>query len=173
MLNSRVSEDFMKIVKIIVDLIDMPIPNWKRAKTVWILIINKLKHNGSFQFNCWSTSYDMFFKHFEQHQAIQFKCENCNQFVRKTQVSLNLVKNDKNECYINLPEFKECSQCEIYVKGKFISKPICLFADICEYSYNKIKFEDIPLQVTIDGAMYHFLCVTFFVNRNHFKSIFV
>ena len=115
----------MKIVKIIVDLIDMPIPNWNRAKTVWILIIYKLKHNGSFQFNCWSTSYDMFFKHFEQHQAIQFKCENCTQFVRKIQVSLNLVKNDKNEYYINLLEFKECSQCEIYVNGKFISKPIC------------------------------------------------
>ena len=31
---------------------------------------------------------------------------------------------------------------------------------------------DIHLQVTIDGNEYHFLFVTIFVKRNHFKSIF-
>ena len=40
--NARESEEFIKIVKKIIDLIDMEIPNWNRAKTLWILIINKL-----------------------------------------------------------------------------------------------------------------------------------
>jgi hypothetical protein len=36
----------------------------------------------------------------------------------------------------------------------------------------KINIDDIPLQLTIDGTGYHFLCVTVFVNENHFKAIF-
>ena len=160
MKNSNASEEFLKIVKKIIDLIDMETPNWNRAKTIWILIINKLKHNSSFEFNCWGSGVEMFFKHFVDHQAIQFKCEKCYQIVKKNQVLLTLVKNAQNECFINLLEYKECSQCHLFVKGKFISKPICLFADVKEYSNNKIEVEDIPSQVTMDGAEYHFLCVT-------------
>ena len=69
-------------------------------------------------------------------------------------------------------EFKKSSECDIFVYGKFVSKPFCLFVDVCEKADNKINIDDIPLQVTIDCAEYHFLCVTVFVNRNHFKSIF-
>ena len=81
--NARESGEFFKIVKKIIDLIDMEIPNWNRAKTIWILIINKLKHNSSFEFNCWGSGCEIFVKHFEDHQAIQFKCEKCNQIVKK------------------------------------------------------------------------------------------
>ena len=40
------------------------------------------------------------------------------------------------------------------------------------YQCNKINIDDIPLQLTIDGTGYYFLCVTVFVNENHFKAIF-
>ena len=92
--------------------------------------------------------------------------------LRCDQISLNLVKDVNDNCYINLHEFKECSECSLFVNGKFVSKPFCLFVDVCEKAQNKINIDDIPLQITIDGADYHFLCVTIFVNRNHFKSIF-
>ena len=68
--------------------------------------------------------------------------------------------------------FKKCLECNLFVNGKFVSKPICLFVEVCEKSLNKIKLDDLPLQITIDGVEYSFLCVTVFVNKNHFKSIF-
>ena len=43
---------------------------------------------------------------------------------------------------------------------KFVSKPFCLFVDVCEKADKKIYVE------------YHFLFVTVFVNRKHCKSFF-
>ena len=111
-------------------------------------------------------------KYFEQHQKIQFKCIECHNLVRSDQVAFNLLKYSNNNCYIDLHEFKECLECNLLVNGKFVTKPFCLFVDICEKAHNKINIDDIPLQLTIDGTGYHFLCVTVFVNENHFKAIF-
>jgi hypothetical protein len=44
--------------------------------------------------------------------------------------------------------------------------------EVYEKSLNKIKLDDLPFQITIVGVEYSFWCVTVFVNRNHFKSIF-
>ena len=172
MFTSRESEDLIKNLNKIVYLIDNSSTNWNRAKTIWTLIVNKLNHNNSLAFDCWEKTYEMFGKNFEQHQAIQFKCEKCHNLVRRDQISLNLVKDSNNNCFINLHEFRKFSECDIFVNGKFVSKPFCLFVDVCEKADKKINIDDIPLQVTIDCAEYHFLCVTVFVNRNHFKSIF-
>jgi hypothetical protein len=79
---TRESDSLIKYINKIFDLIDNPIPNWNRAKTIWTLIVTKLEHNNSLAFGCWDSTYNMFYKHFKQHQAIQFKCEKCNSSVR-------------------------------------------------------------------------------------------
>jgi hypothetical protein len=169
---NRENDFLIKFLNKIVDLIENPNANWNRAKTIWTLIVTKLIHNNSLEFDCWESTYKMFWKYFEQHQKIQFKCEKCHNLVRSDQVALNLVKDSNNNCFIDLHEFKKCLECNLLVNGKFVSKPFCLFVDICEKAHNKINIDDIPLQLTIDGTGYHFLCVTLFVNENHFKAIF-
>ena len=89
---------------------------------------------------------------------------------RCDKISLNLVKDANNNSFINLHEFKKCSESDIFVYGKFVSKPFCLFVDECEMADKKIYIDEIPLQVTIYGAEYHFLSVTVIVNRNQFFS---
>jgi hypothetical protein len=170
--NDRKNENLIEYLSKIVDLIENPLPLWDRAKTIWILIINKLNHNKSLEFDCWDSTYHKFYKHFEQHQAIQFKCENCLNFVRRDQVTLNLVKDENNNCYVDVHEFKECLECNLFINGKFVSKPFCLFVQVCEKSNNKINIGDIPLEIIIDGTEFQFLCATIFVNKNHFKAIF-
>jgi predicted N-acyltransferase len=66
----------------------------------------QLKHKNSKTFDCWDSTYEMFYKHFKQHQAIQFKCEKCNSSVRSDQVKLNLLKDENNNCYIDLMDSK-------------------------------------------------------------------
>ena len=102
-------------------MIDNPIPNWNRAKTIWTLIVNKLEHNNSLAFDCWNSTYNIFYEHFKQHQAIQFKCEKCYSSVRSDQVTLNLLKDENNNCYIDLDGFKKCLECNLFVNGKFVS----------------------------------------------------
>jgi hypothetical protein len=60
----------------------------------------------------------------------------------------------------------------MFINGKFVSKPFCLFVQVCEKSNNKINIGDIPLEIIIDGTEFQFLCATIFVNKNHFKAIF-
>jgi hypothetical protein len=146
--STRESDSLIKYLSKIVDLIDNPISNWNRAKTIRTLIINKLEHNKSLAFDCWDSTYNIFYKHFKQHQAIQFKCEKCNSSVRSDQVTLNLLKDENNNCYIDLDGFKKCLECNLFVNGKFVSKPFCLFVEVCEKSLNKIKLDDLPLQIT-------------------------
>ena len=57
----------------------------------------------------------MFGKNFEQHQAIQFKCEKFHNLVRRDKISLNLVKDSNYNCFINLHEFRKCSEFDIFV----------------------------------------------------------
>ena len=68
------------------------------------------------------STYQKFYKHFEQHQAIQFKCENCLNFVRRDQVTLNFVKVENNNCYVDVHEFKEFLECNLFINGKFVSQ---------------------------------------------------
>jgi hypothetical protein len=81
--------------------------------------------------------------------------------VRSDQVTLNLLKDENNNCYIDLDGFKKCLECNLFVNGKFVSKPFCLFVEVCEKSH-KIKLDDLPLQITKDGVEYSFFVCDFF-----------
>ena len=166
--NSR-NDAFFQLISKIIGLISSE--DWNRAKTIWVLLILKVKHNSNLDFSCWESEYNAFISHYEKYQAIFYNCDICNKLLKSNICSLYLVKDENNNTYININEFAECVECKTLCQGKFVSTPFCLLVEICSEKYN-INLNDIPLQITIDGNEYHFLFFTLFVKRNHFRSIF-
>ena len=50
---------------------------WDKAKTIWVLIVCRMKPNDELCFSLFNTEFEAFIKHFIDYQAVQFYCENC------------------------------------------------------------------------------------------------
>ena len=143
------SIDFFISLKKIINLIDEEF--WDRAKTIWILLICKLKRSEDLSFDLYSSEYGSFIKYMRLYQEIQYFCNKCCKNVILNKKDLNMTK-ENGVVFIDasLPEL--CEYCNQWIDLSFLNKPISLFIESKpNITINEdLTLNDIPLAIKID-----------------------
>ena len=147
---------------------------WNRAKTLWILIILKLKPDNLI-FSLFGTEYKFFAQYFLPFQEIIFKCSGCEQEVSRSINELFFVIDSNGKLSIDqATEF--CILCNQYVTGRFSLDPfLIIISPNSEFYIDANTIKDIPLSLNICNKTCQLLFFTFngyYNDIEHFRSIF-
>jgi hypothetical protein len=161
-----------KHLKKIIDLIDKN--EWNRAKTVWILLVCRLKISNNLVFDTFDTEYNAFIKHFVEYQRIEFACNNCKD---KTAENINniILMKEQDEAFLSLNRSELCEGCLVISSGQFSSLPSFILVEVEHYDEKEknILISDIPLCFNFNNTDFNFLFATIFdFNSEHFRAIF-
>ena len=143
-----------KHLKNIIELIDKN--EWNRAKTVWILLVSRLKMSNNLSFNLFDTEYNAFIKYFVEYQNIEFKCNECSSKTEEYISNIVLIK-EKGQTYLSLNKSTLCESCLIISNGKFASIPAFVLVEVEHYEKDKVLINDIPLCFNLNNVTYNFL----------------
>ena len=145
---------------------------WNRAKSLWLLIICRLKPNENLKFCTFNTEYESMVSFFNENQRYKYFCLKCSKEVCISSTHFLLYKTDK-EVFINTGFNDVCEACFSNPIVRFLKKPYCLFIEtFAEENVEIVTIKDVPLTVTFsDCVVFNFLCGTIW-NNDHFTSIF-
>ncbi len=159
------NKTLVKIVSLIDNL------EWNRVKSLWLLIVCRLSPNENLKFCTFNTEHQSIVQYFYEYQRYQFCCLSCAKDIGPNSTQILLYKT-LTDVFINTGFIDICEECFSFPKAKFLKKPYCLFIEtFAEENVETITIEDVPLSITMDDRVFHFLCGTMW-NFDHFTSIF-
>ena len=167
--------DIMNLLIKIVDIVKLINESeWNKAKTIWILQVNKLSPLRR-TFNTFGSEYEFFINHVRQLQRYRYFCANCNQYFYEN-FDLEVSKDLNNNIVYSYEILKDCKYCKTKDNVKIVFEyPLFWFyLQVDLKNKQSISIFDFPLQKELNVKKYKLLYGTFYSNntKEHFQSVF-